>query len=125
MDLRFQATGSPTGRPHWPEFILQSHADPSIVQDSYEDWCGRWIEGLASPSKDLHRQPPADAPLNPGDRVRIISLTTAEDTHEDAANSTRTDLALVQERLNETTYLLALMDSSGTKACKRDELEVF
>ena len=122
MDLRFQATGTPTGRPHWPEFILQSDADPSIVQDSYDEWCERWIDGLASPNTDLHRQPPADVPLNPGDRVRIISLTTSTD---ELKKSSRGDLGLVEERLDETTYLLTLMDGSGTKTCARDELEVF
>lgn len=125
MDLRFQPTGTPTGRPHWPEFILQSHADPSVVQDSYEDWCERWAEGLASPSTDLHRQPPADAPLQQGDRVRIISLTSAADRVKDAAKVARSDLGLVQERVNETTYLLVLMDGSGMKTCARDELELF
>ena len=70
--MRFQKTGTPTGRPHWPEFILQSPSDPSIVQDSYEEWCRRWDEGLASPHTDLHRQPPADAPLSIGDRVRLL-----------------------------------------------------
>lgn len=125
MDLRFQPTGTPTGRPHWPEFILQSHADPTTVQDSYDDWCERWIEGLASPSTDLHRQPPVDAPLHPGDRVRIISRTTGEDRFDDATKPTSSDLALVQERLDETTYLLALMDGSGMKTCARDELELF
>jgi phytanoyl-CoA hydroxylase len=130
MDLRFQATGTPTGRPHWPEFILQSHADPSIVQGSYDEWCSRWVTGLASPSKDLHRQPPKGAPLSPGDRVRIVSLTTAEDEGA-ATNTTRSDLALVEERLDgppgkDDTYLLQLMDGSGTKTERtREELEVF
>ena len=45
MDLRFQKTGTPTGRPTHPEFIVQSRQDPSSVQDDYEEWCRRWIEG--------------------------------------------------------------------------------
>ena len=57
--------------------------------------------------------------------MRIISRTTAEDKVKDSAKAVRTDLALVQKRLNETTYVLALIDGSGTKTCKRDELEVF
>jgi len=46
MDLRFQKTGTPTGRPFHPEFILQSQADPESVQNSYEEWCARWDKGL-------------------------------------------------------------------------------
>ena len=46
MDLRFQKTGTPTGRPVHPEFILQSKADPDSVQDSYVEWCERWEAGL-------------------------------------------------------------------------------
>eukprot|EP00747_Dinoflagellata_sp_TGD_P205515 gnl/TRDRNA2_/TRDRNA2_79249_c0_seq1.p1 gnl/TRDRNA2_/TRDRNA2_79249_c0~~gnl/TRDRNA2_/TRDRNA2_79249_c0_seq1.p1 ORF type:complete len:200 (+),score=18.72 gnl/TRDRNA2_/TRDRNA2_79249_c0_seq1:43-600(+) len=46
IDLRFQKTGTPTGRPFWPAFILQSQKDPSSVQDSYEEWCRRWISDL-------------------------------------------------------------------------------
>lgn len=46
MDLRFQKTGTPTGRPTHPEFVLQSRKDPSSVQDDYDEWCRRWIEGI-------------------------------------------------------------------------------
>ncbi len=46
MDLRFQKTGTPTGRPTYPEFILRSESDPTSVQDDYDEWCERWSEGL-------------------------------------------------------------------------------
>ena len=45
MDLRFQKTGTPTGRPSHPEFILRSKQDPTSVQGDYDEWCRRWIEG--------------------------------------------------------------------------------
>ena len=48
LDLRFQKTGTPTGRPFWPEFILQSRSCPSRVQDSYDEWCARWKADLIS-----------------------------------------------------------------------------
>jgi hypothetical protein len=48
IDLRFQKTGTPTGRPFWPEFVLQSPSNPSSVQDCYEEWCQRWIHALAN-----------------------------------------------------------------------------
>ncbi|MGA1198535.1 MAG: mitomycin antibiotic biosynthesis protein, partial [Candidatus Latescibacterota bacterium] len=43
MDLRFQKTGTPTGRPFWPEFIVQSKENPSSVQDDFDQWCKRWV----------------------------------------------------------------------------------
>lgn len=46
LDLRYQPTGTPTGRPFQPEFIVRSKADPSSVQDSYEAWCARWEHDL-------------------------------------------------------------------------------
>jgi phytanoyl-CoA hydroxylase len=56
MDLRFQKTGTPTGRPFHPDFILQSPADPDSVQNDYDDWCSRWDEGLAAAKGiGLHR----------------------------------------------------------------------
>lgn len=53
IDLRFQKTGTPTGRPFWPEFIVQSKADPDSVQDNFDDWCTRWITDLRN-SKGVH-----------------------------------------------------------------------
>ena len=53
MDLRFQKTGTPTGRPFWPEFIVHSKANPACVQDSFDEWCKRWITDLRT-SKGIH-----------------------------------------------------------------------
>ena len=46
IDLRFQKTGTPTGRVQHPAFILQSPSDPNSVQNDYGEWCRRWDEGL-------------------------------------------------------------------------------
>ena len=46
MDLRFQKTGTPTGRVQHPDFILRSESDPSSVQNDYAEWCRRWDEGF-------------------------------------------------------------------------------
>jgi len=53
MDLRFQKTGTPTGRPFWPEFILQSKENPASVQDDFDEWCTRWITDMRN-SKGMH-----------------------------------------------------------------------
>merc|ERR1712217_445991 len=56
IDCRFQKTGTPTGRPFWPEFVLRSKKNPASVQDSYEEWCRRWIHDLdASKGERWHR----------------------------------------------------------------------
>lgn len=56
VDLRFQKTGTPTGRHFWPEFVLQSKAKPDSVQNDYDEWCRRWIHDLeASKGERWHR----------------------------------------------------------------------
>ena len=46
MDLRFQRTGTPTGREHHPKFIVKSKKHPDSVEDNYEEWCAQWIKAL-------------------------------------------------------------------------------
>lgn len=56
IDLRFQKTGTPTGRHFWPEFILRSKQDPASVQDDYNEWCRRWKADLeTSKGERWHR----------------------------------------------------------------------
>ena len=123
MDLRFQKTGTPTGRPHWPAFVLQSPSDPSSVQDSYEEWCQRWRQGLSSPRTDQHRQPLADAPLSIGDRVRILGEEKKGDMNE--------GVALVKEVLlleglgGKTKYVLKRLQGGEDVTCLRAEVELF
>ena len=47
MDLRYQATGTPTGRPWQPDFVARSRANPESEFRDYEEWCRRWVEALA------------------------------------------------------------------------------
>ena len=46
MDLRYQKTGTPTGRPFHPEFVVRSRENPEFVLTDYETWQHLWIEGL-------------------------------------------------------------------------------
>jgi ectoine hydroxylase-related dioxygenase (phytanoyl-CoA dioxygenase family) len=56
MDLRYQATGTPTGRPFHPAFVVRSQRDPNSVLTDYDVWCRRWVEALAkSKEKRVHR----------------------------------------------------------------------
>ena len=55
IDLRFQATGTPTGRSHWPDFPVRSAADPSAILTDYEAWSEMWIAALAGENTPSYR----------------------------------------------------------------------
>ena len=46
MDLRYQRTGTPTGRSFWPDFVVRSRANPDAVLKDHDTWCRRWVEAL-------------------------------------------------------------------------------
>lgn len=48
LDLRFQPTGTPTGRPFHPEFVVRSRAHPETVFTDHAEWARRWVEALES-----------------------------------------------------------------------------
>jgi hypothetical protein len=45
-DLRYQATGTPTGRPFYPDFVVRSRAHPETVLTDHATWAQRWREAL-------------------------------------------------------------------------------
>jgi ectoine hydroxylase-related dioxygenase (phytanoyl-CoA dioxygenase family) len=58
MDLRYQKTGTPTGRPFHPEFVVRSRENPSSVLTDHAAWCRMWEEGLQQAREagvSLHR----------------------------------------------------------------------
>lgn len=59
FDIRFNATGQPTGRSHFPDFVVRSRAHP---ETELSDWCvckAQWEEARARlaavPHIDIHR----------------------------------------------------------------------
>jgi len=48
MDLRYQNTGTPTGRPFHPAFVVRSRSDPASVLTDHAAWCRMWEADLAS-----------------------------------------------------------------------------
>ncbi len=48
LDLRYQPTGTPTGRPFHPEFVARSQAHPETELTDYEEWDRRWAHALAN-----------------------------------------------------------------------------
>ena len=66
FDLRYNVTGQPTGRSHFPHFIARSKKQPDMVLRNPEKWREAWElarEGLAQgPHINIHRWP-EDAPV--------------------------------------------------------------
>ena len=53
IDLRYQKSGEPTGRPFWPSFIVRSRSAPDCKQQQYDTWCRRWDDAMVK-SKGVH-----------------------------------------------------------------------
>ena len=45
-DLRYQETGTPTGRPFHPEFVARSRSNPDSVLMDHAEWDRLWAEAL-------------------------------------------------------------------------------
>ena len=59
FDLRFNVTGQPTGRAHFPEFIARSRANPASELRDWKVWRKVWEEAgtrlAVQPHIDIHR----------------------------------------------------------------------
>ena len=56
MDIRYQATGTPTGRPFHPHFVVRSRANPAAVLTDHAVWERMWVDALAqSKGMRVHR----------------------------------------------------------------------
>lgn len=48
LDLRYQPTGTPTGRPFHPEFVVRSRSHPEQVLTDHAEWDRLWAEALVN-----------------------------------------------------------------------------
>lgn len=56
IDLRYQRTGTPTGRPFFPDFPVRSVSNPASVLTDHAEWCRRWLAGFEEgKNKHWHR----------------------------------------------------------------------
>lgn len=46
IDLRYQPTGVPTGRPFHPDFVARSRSHPETVLTDHAEWGRRWVDAL-------------------------------------------------------------------------------
>ncbi len=65
FDLRYNVTGQPTGRSHFPEFVARSRRSPETELQDWRDWRDMWFAARsrlsAAPHVDIHRWK-SDAP---------------------------------------------------------------
>lgn len=65
FDLRYNVTGQPTGREHFPDFVARSRANPGSALRDWQIWRQMWndtrTELAANPHVDQHRWP-SDGP---------------------------------------------------------------
>ena len=61
FDLRYNVTGQPTGRSHFPEFVARSKNNPSQELKDWRKWKGMWEDTrqrlARAPHIDQHRWP--------------------------------------------------------------------
>lgn len=55
MDLRYQQTGTPTGRPFHPAFVARSRSHPATELTDYDTWNRLWEEAQAKAAVDRPR----------------------------------------------------------------------
>lgn len=54
FDLRYNVTGQPTGRTHFPSFVARSHQAPDTALRDWRIWRGMWEDARAQLSKQPH-----------------------------------------------------------------------
>ena len=66
FDLRFNKTGQPTGRSHFPDFVARSRKAPDTELRDWKKWKAMWEDARAelarAPHIDIHRWS-SDAPV--------------------------------------------------------------
>lgn len=66
FDIRYNVTGQPTGRAHFPEFIARSRSDPTRELHDWRAWRDKWVKARAhlsgQPHIPIHRWS-GDAPV--------------------------------------------------------------
>ena len=59
FDIRYNVTGEPTGRAHFPDFVARSRANPQAALRDWHAWAAMWEETRArlapAPHVPLHR----------------------------------------------------------------------
>lgn len=54
FDIRYNVTGQPTGRAHFPSFVARSRAAPQTELTDWQDWRDLWVQARARLSGQPH-----------------------------------------------------------------------
>lgn len=54
FDIRYNVTGQPTGRAHFPDFVARSRADPASEMRDWQRWRDMWLDARARLSGQPH-----------------------------------------------------------------------
>lgn len=54
FDIRYNVTGEPTGRSHFPDFVARSRAAPKTELHDWKAWQAMWVDARARLSKAPH-----------------------------------------------------------------------
>lgn len=54
FDIRYNVTGQPTGRAHFPDFVARSAADPDAVLTDWREWRAMWEDARARLAANPH-----------------------------------------------------------------------
>lgn len=73
LDLRYQRSGTPTGRSFYPDFVARSRANPAAELRDYDKWSQQWQQALAA--------------ITPADRPRRQNRPTRPQPMPGAADS--------------------------------------
>jgi phytanoyl-CoA hydroxylase len=66
IDLRYQETGTATGRPFFPDFPVRSARDPGSVLTDHAEWSRRWEKALVDGKGEIWHRPARLAALAAG-----------------------------------------------------------
>ena len=54
FDIRFNVTGQPTGRSHFPEFVARSKSNPASVLKDWQLWQNMWLDARKKLAVEEH-----------------------------------------------------------------------
>jgi phytanoyl-CoA hydroxylase len=62
IDLRYQVTGTPTGRPFYPDFPVRTRRG-DVKLWSHEQWCAAWVKGMETAKNEIWHRPKKKAAM--------------------------------------------------------------
>nr|MBA2480855.1 phytanoyl-CoA dioxygenase family protein [Planctomycetota bacterium] len=71
IDLRYQETGTPTGRPFYPDFPVRSARDADSVLTDHVEWSRRWEKALVDGKGQIWHRPKMQEAMTAGSKPSV------------------------------------------------------